>query len=186
MCTIRRAKIIIASLTVAAFIVQALSLFTTGVIDTTSSATAIRRSNTTSTVQKHFRSSKRDQLSEYYYQMKRAIVMIETVLTVVVPSFLIVLMNGLIVHSLQSERPSVSRVQFGRTFQTGANKHRSPSPSDNNREVHPIQVYYHAPFYCINQSDDYLNFQFLTDRNDSESFPFYFISGRFICYWKRL
>ena len=143
MCTIRRAKIIIDCLTVAAFIVQALSLFTTGVIDTTSSAARKSSTTTSATVhQKSFRSSKRDPLSEYYYQMKRAVVMIETVLTVTVPSFLIVFLNGLIVHSLQSERPSVSRVQFGRTFQTGANKHRSPSLSLNNRDedLHPPQV----------------------------------------------
>lgn len=139
MCTVRRAKIIIVCLAILALVVQALSLFATGVIDISSFTPTpqqqqqsrnvtlgVMRSNSTQPP------AAAGQSKTNYRQLKRFIAMLETAATVVVPSVLIVIMNGLIIQSFRSNRPQASLNQFGRHFKTGANRHRSPSPSQIN------------------------------------------------------
>jgi len=82
---------IIGCLTVAVAIVQAVSLFPTGVIDT---PTTTKAGDTFKKKAGHIKSS------AVYHQLMRAIAMLETVLTLVVPPCLIILMNGLIIYSL--------------------------------------------------------------------------------------
>ena len=81
---------IIGCLTVAVAIVQAVSLFPTGVIDTPTT----KKGEPFKKKAGHIKSS------AVYYQLMRAIAMLETVLTLVVPPCLIILMNGLIIYSL--------------------------------------------------------------------------------------
>ena len=117
LCTIRRAKIIIVCLTIAAFIIQIVGLLPTGVV-----AKASASDNSSSTVNSS--SSAHQPVSNrelVYYEVMRILNMLETGITQVVPPILIVVMNALIIRGL---------FKFNKTFKTGEIKrHRSTSLS---------------------------------------------------------
>ena len=116
-CTVRRAKVIIGCLTIAAALVQTVSLFTTGITKHKSSS-----KNTTETISHN--------PFPNYYQVMRFINMIETFLTVAIPPILIVIMNALIVRSL---------VTFAKTFQVNGSKHR-PRASSVTPPGHQVNI----------------------------------------------
>ena len=122
MCTVRRAKIIIGSITITTLTCHIYSLFTAGIIETSRAA-----------------GQKKDvcDLLPNYYQAMRVVNLVDTVVTLVIPLVLILVMNSLIARSL---------VQFSRTFKSGTNKHRSPSSSTaaqvNNHHVNiPVSTF---------------------------------------------
>ena len=115
-CTVRRAKVIIGSLTIAILIVQTISLFTTDVIK-------IRLVG-----------SRWRELMPYINKAMHIFNIFESFLTQVVPPVLIVVMNGFIIHGLAC---------LNQTFQAGSNKHRSSSVSANHshcRKITSIRV----------------------------------------------
>ena len=120
MCTVRRAKIIIGGITLTTLTCHIYSLFTAGVIETSTSG-----ANSTSSARP--RTAVCDLLPNYYQAM-RIVNMADTVVTLVIPLMLIVVMNSLIAKSL---------VKFSRTFKSGCNKHR---PSQCTIPENNIQV----------------------------------------------
>ena len=108
-CTIRRAKIIVGCMTLAVALVQILSLYTTGVVETT---IAVHQKSNTSTLLSSLETD--DDEPTFYDKVMRILSMVETVITLVIPPILIVIMNGFIIHGL---------FQFNRKF-----KQRSSSP----------------------------------------------------------
>jgi len=129
-CTVRRAKMIIGCLTIAALIVQGCVLFTTGIIKT-STLTASGNITSNKTLQ-----SKKKSL--YYYEAKRIFNMLETFVTVFIPPVMIVILNSLLIQSL---------FKFNQSFKVGANKHRSSSPLPAVRHQINIEV---GPRFCFN------------------------------------
>ena len=127
MCTVRRAKIIIVCLAILALVVQALSLFATGVIDISSFTPTpqqqqqsrnvtlgVMRSNSTQPP------AAAGQSKTNYRQLKRFIAMLETAATVVVPSVLIVIMTQWTHHSKFPIQSATSESQsVWTTFQNG-------------------------------------------------------------------
>ena len=118
-CTVRRAKVIIGSLTVTILIVQTISLFTTD------------------TIKIKLVGSIWKDLMPYINQAMNIFNIFESFLTQVVPPVLIVVMNAFIIHGL---------AQLNQTFQTGSNKHRSSSVTANHsnvsRKINSIRVSY--------------------------------------------
>ena len=146
-CTVRRAKVIIACITVIALLVQTVALFTTGAIDETSDEDddSIMASNHTNSTSRTLLNStggwSDDFLPALYYQASHIFNIVEAFITLVVPSLTTVVMNGFIIHGL---------AKFNRTFQAGAiNKHRvsaSLAKSQrlgNNRHKVNIEVSYY-------------------------------------------
>ena len=118
-CTVRRAKVIIGSLTVTILIVQTISLFTTD------------------TIKIKLVGSIWKDLMPYINQAMNIFNIFESFLTQVVPPVLIVVMNAFIIHGL---------AKLNQTFQTGSNKHRSSSVTANysnvSRKINSIRVSY--------------------------------------------
>jgi hypothetical protein len=109
-CTVKRAKVIIACLTLAAAVIQVVTLFPTGVVETKKASTALTNqtiysNGTAETIRKSRR-------LPFYYEMMRILNMLETAVTMVIPPVLIVIMNGFIIRGL---------FKFNQTFKTGAN-----------------------------------------------------------------
>ena len=142
-CTIRRAKIIIACLTVVAAVVQIVSLYTTGVIENkpnnnsqvghrqlTLNDTAALNNATAAEVGSEEEEEEEDQSSSYH-QMMRIIILLETIVTLVIPPVSIVVMNSLIINGL---------LQFKKTFKSGANKHHRSSTTRAKTVVTNIEV----------------------------------------------
>ena len=135
-CTVWRAKLIIGCITIAAALVQTVSLFTTGITSSSkTSASNITANNINfniTTVVNITRpiSGRRDSFFNYY-QMMRFVNMLETFLTVAVPPIGIVIMNALIVRSL---------IRFNQTFQADANRHRSRSSSLTAQSQHQVNL----------------------------------------------
>lgn len=77
-CTVRRAKIIIASIILAVSLAQGITLVTTGVIDLTG----------------------KTKMPRYYYKMMRIFNLLEAFVTLVVPPVFIVIVNGFIIRGL--------------------------------------------------------------------------------------
>ena len=100
-CTVRRTKLIIFCLTVTLLIVQAISLFPTGVIATTKpeERSAV---NCTYEALRNVSAAAKNLPPPIisYYQLKRIFAMFEPFITLVVPPVLIVVMNSFIIHSL--------------------------------------------------------------------------------------
>jgi len=146
-CTVKRAKVIIACITVIALLVQTVALFTTGAIDETSdeddySIMASNHTNSTSRTSLNSTGGWSDDfLPTLYYQASHIFNIVEAFITLVVPSLTTVVMNGFIIHGL---------AKFNRTFQSGAiNKHRvsasltkSQRLGNNRRKVN-IEVSYY-------------------------------------------
>lgn len=96
-CTIRRAKIIIGFITLAALALQLIPLLTTtGIIKTTQIDCSKIKKNSALKNQCHS--------NAMYYQLMRVLNMLETFITVVVPPVLIVIMNLFIIHGLLKSR----------------------------------------------------------------------------------
>ena len=144
-CTIRRAKIIIACLTVVAAVVQIVSLYTTGVIEnkpnnnssqvghrqlTLNDTAALNNATAAEVVGDEEEEEEEDQSSSYH-QMMRIIILLETIVTLVIPPVSIVVMNSLIINGL---------LQFKKTFKSGANKHHRSSTTRAKTVVTNIEV----------------------------------------------
>ena len=128
MCTVRRAKIIIGSITITTLTCHIYSLFTAGIIEAPTASGGNSSANGRAAV---------CDLLPNYYQAMRVVNLVDTVVTLVIPLVLILVMNSLIARSL---------VQFSRTFKSGTNKHRSPSSSTaaqvNNHHVNiPVSTF---------------------------------------------
>ena len=121
-CTVRRAKWTIGTLTFVVAIVQAIALFPTGVIDIINQRSSIGR-------------------SPGYYQLMRVLAMMETVFTLVIPPVLIVIMNGFIIQNLFS---------FRRTFQSTGSSRRTSSHHQTKIKVNsflfPIFITFNKQF----------------------------------------
>ena len=117
-CTVRRAKSIIAYLTLTVIVIQIIALFTTGEIHATSPKT-VNSSNSTIAAD----DDENSQL--FYYYLDKAMHLfnvLEAFFTLVVPPVSIVVMNTLIVHGL---------AQYNRTFTPGNNRPRPSSITTN-------------------------------------------------------
>ena len=111
LCTVRRAKIIIGCLVVAAFIIQIVGLLPTGVVAKSSPAKGNSSSASRPVARRVL----------IYFEVMRVLNMLETGMTQIVPPIIIVVLNALIIRSL---------IQFNKTFKTGEmNRHRSTSSS---------------------------------------------------------
>ena len=146
LCTVRRAKIIIAWLTVVIAIIQAISLSTTGVKETPMASTI--KSNHSNNDDSPEGSQTADNhwttMLPSYYQVMRVFNMLEVFATLAVPPLLIGVMNGLIIHGL---------FQFNRIFKTGTNKHRSSLRTQQPNNCKPqvtIQVGSFYYYYLCN------------------------------------
>jgi uncharacterized membrane protein SpoIIM required for sporulation len=137
LCTVRRAKIIIAWLTVVIAIVQAVSLSAAGVKEKSTASMKTSKCNNHSfnlTEGSAQMANHWTVMLPSYYQVMRVFNIIEVFATLAVPPILIVVMNGLIIQGL---------FQFNRIFKTGTNKHRSSlrTTQSNCKQV-AIQVSY--------------------------------------------
>ena len=147
-CTIRRAKIIIACLTVVAAVVQIVSLYTTGVIEnkpnnnssqvghrqlTLNDTAALNNATAAEVVgdEEEEEEEEEEDQSSSYHQMMRIIILLETIVTLVIPPVSIVVMNSLIINGL---------LQFKKTFESGANKHHRSSTTRAKTVVTNIEV----------------------------------------------
>ena len=148
-CTIRRAKIIIACLTVVAAVVQIVSLYTTGVIEnkpnnnssqvghrqlTLNDTAALNNATAAEVVgdeEEEEEEEEEEDQSSSYHQMMRIIILLETIVTLVIPPVSIVVMNSLIINGL---------LQFKKTFKSGANKHHRSSTTRAKTVVTNIEV----------------------------------------------
>ena len=124
-CTVRRAKVIIVSITVMAAIFQLVSFFPTG-----KKGTGIKRndSNSTDAAGTH---QKTDRAVPFHYEIIRIFSILDTVVTLVIPPVIIVFFNGFIIQGL---------AEFNKTFKKGTNKHgpslrKSTLQSDDSHQV---------------------------------------------------
>ena len=118
MCTVRRAKIIIGSITITTLTCHIYSLFTAGIIETSRAA-----------------GQKKDvcDLLPNYYQAMRVVNLFDTVVTLVIPLVLMVFMNSLIARNL---------IKFSRTFKSGASRliHPPSLTMDSQPQTNNFQV----------------------------------------------
>jgi hypothetical protein len=105
-------------------LVQILSLYTTGVVETT----VVHQKSNTSTVLSSLESD--DDEPTFYDKVMRILSMIETVITLVIPPILIVIMNGFIIHGL---------FQFNRKFKQRSSS-SPPLISDTERINEQINI----------------------------------------------
>ena len=142
-CTVRRAKVIIASLIVMAAIIQLVSFFPTGKRGVGVTSVDSSSSTTTSSVENSRKTA--DRVVPFHYEMVRIFSMLETVVTLVIPPVAIVIMNGVIIHGL-------TRHQLNQSFITGRNKH-APSLKNKTQLRHSrrvnIQVSIFTIFFCV-------------------------------------
>ena len=132
LCTVRRAKIIIGCLVVAAFIIQIVGLLPTGVVAKSSPAKGNSSSASRPVARRVL----------IYFEVMRILNMLETGMTQIVPPIIIVVLNALIIRSL---------IKFNKTFKKGEmNRHRSTSSTTKTTQFqcHPeeIQVSQIIPF----------------------------------------
>ena len=126
MCTVRRAKIIIGSITITTLTCHIYSLFTAGIIEAPTASGGNSSANGRAAV---------CDLLPNYYQAMRVVNLLDTVVTLFIPLVLILVMNSLIARNL---------IKFSRTFKSGANRHQSSplliNASHPNNTANNIQV----------------------------------------------
>ena len=111
MCTVRRAKIIIGSITITTLTCHIYSLFTAGIIEAPTASGGNSSANGRAAV---------CDLLPNYYQAMRVVNLVDTVVTLVIPLVLILVMNSLIARNL---------IKFSETFKSGTNRHCHQSSS---------------------------------------------------------
>ena len=111
MCTVRRAKIIIGSITITTLTCHIYSLFTAGIIEAPTASGGNSSANGRAAV---------CDLLPNYYQAMRVVNLFDTVVTLVIPLVLILVMNSLIARNL---------IKFSETFKSGTNRHCHQSSS---------------------------------------------------------
>ena len=123
-CTVRRAKIIIGSITITTLTCHIYSLFTAGIIEAPTASGGNSSANGRAAV---------CDLLPNYYQAMRVVNLFDTVVTLVIPLVLMVFMNSLIARNL---------IKFSRTFKSGASRliHPPSLTMDSQPQTNNFQV----------------------------------------------
>ena len=162
-CTVRRAKLIIAWLTFTVVIIQLIALFTTGAMEKTTTdgnnknkTTLIQQSNkSTASAADNIRSGR--DWWDVYYEACHIFNIVEAFATLVVPPLLIVIMNGRIINGLYQFKgtfPGSGNISRNRPSSLTTGETQLPrAPAAAAQRVEIIQVSRFIFFYfllCMN------------------------------------